>query len=432
MRRSVLAIYLSSFIMPFVASAVGVALPQMARGLGEPPVALMGVLVALTLVVAVFTLPMGRLSDIVGAGVVFRIGLAVVSAGAVASALAPNVVAVYSAVALMGLGLAALFGSNNALLMSLVPPERRASAVGVNSMFVYSGLTLGPLLGGFFAQVDWRLIFLLAAALAATAFVITEPHERRRGGVGKFDYAGAVLLGASITLIVIGLTYSSPLLPLGVALLAVTAVVESKSGQPLVEVRLFRNLVFTASVAAAFLNYLSTASLTPALSLLFQESYGLSPRDAGMVLTAQAVSMAVLAPLAGRIADKLTPAPVAAAGAALLAAALFLYSHHIDVAPIYLVAMGAGFALFIVPNTAMILTSAPPNARGVASALVAEARVLGQTISNAFASLVLRNAPSLATGVSSLLLVLGYLSVATAALSLLRYFVTPSAPSRGP
>jgi MFS family permease len=180
--------------------------------------------------------------------------------------------------------------------------------------------------------------------------------------------------------------------------------------------------MFSALLIAAFLNYLSTAALTPALSLLFQEEYGMTPQDAGMLLGLQALAMAISAPLAGRLSDKTSPSAVSAGGAALLAASLFAYSHVAlsSPSPHLLFLMGVSFAFFIVPNTTLILLSVPPARRGTASALVAEARVVGQSLSNAVAVNVLRSYLSLPSGVSVLLL-LSAVAVATAALSTARY-----------
>jgi DHA2 family multidrug resistance protein-like MFS transporter len=188
-----------------------------------------------------------------------------------------------------------------------------------------------------------------------------------------------------------------------------------------VDVGLFWSFVFSALLIAAFLNYLSTAALTPALSLLFQEEYGMMPQEAGMLLALQALAMAISAPLAGRLSDKTSPSAVSAGGAALLAASLFAYSHVAlsSPSPHLLFLMGVGFAFFIVPNPTLF--SVPPAGRGTASALVAEARVVGQSLSNAVAVNVLKSYSSLPSGVSALLLLLSAVAVATAVLSAARY-----------
>ncbi len=153
----------------------------------------------------------------------------------------------------------------------------------------------------------------------------------------------------------------------------------SRQRSPVVDVVLFRSSVFSALLIVAFLSYFSTAALMPALSLLFQEECGMTPQDAGMLLGLQALAVAISASLAGRLSDKTSPSAVSAGGAGLLAVSLFAYSHLAlsSPSPHLLFLMGVGFAFFIVPDTALVLLSVLPARRGAASALVAEARVVG-------------------------------------------------------
>ena len=230
-------------------------------------------------------------------------------------------------------------------------------------------------------------------------------------------------MALSLALVVLGVSAASLLFAsLGFTALVFTSLYESRQRSPVVDFGLFRSFGFSALLIAAFLNYVSTAALTPALSLLFQEEYEMTPQDAGMLLVLQALAMAISAPLAGRLSDKTSPSAVSVGGAALLAASLFAYSHVAlsSLSPHLLFLMGVGFVFFIVPNTTLILLSVPPARRGTASALVAEARVVGQSLSNAVAVNVLRSHSSLPSGVSALLL-LSAVAVATAVLSAARY-----------
>jgi len=423
--RVLVSVVLSSFVAPFSTSALGVSLPLVARDLGAASVDSVETLVALTLAVAMFVLPLGRAADLWGHVVVFRMGLLLAMAGFALASLSPNFLMLCGALAVGGVGLAAVFGSNNALLFQAVAPDRRASAVGINSMSVYLGLLTGPFLGGFLAQVSWRAVFLPALALLLASVVLAAGPSARQGRGGEsFDWVGAALLALSLALLVLGVSAASPLFTsFGLVASAFTGLYESRQRSPVVDVGLFRSFVFSALLIAAFLNYLSTAALTPALSLLFQEEYGMTPQDAGMLLGLQALAMAISAPLAGRLSDKTSPSAVSAGGAALLAASLFAYSHVAlsSPSPHLLFLMGVGFAFFIVPNTTLILLSVPPARRGTASALVAEARVVGQSLSNAVAVNVLRSYSSLPSGVSALLLLLSAVAVATAVLSTARY-----------
>jgi DHA2 family multidrug resistance protein-like MFS transporter len=166
------SVVLSSFVAPSSTSALGVSLPLVARDLGAASVDSAGALVALTLAVAVFVVPLGRAADLLGHVVVFRMGLLLAVAGFALASLSPNFLLLCGALAVGGVGLAAVFGSINALLLQAVAPDRRASAVGINSMSVHPGLLTGPYLGGFLAQVSWRAVFLPASALLLASVVL--------------------------------------------------------------------------------------------------------------------------------------------------------------------------------------------------------------------------------------------------------------------
>jgi len=225
---------------------------------GIPPAAAVSLLMMLTLAVAALALPIGRLSDVVGAHRVFRAGLLVALAGLAASSASPSLYALYAALALMGGGLAAVFGSNNALLVQIAPPGRRASVVVMNSMFVYIGLVSGPLAGGLLASASWRLIFLPAVILTVSAYLLVGlPHAApvRRAG---YDWPEALLLSSAVVLLVLGFANVGLALT-GLALLALAVAFESRREAPFLNVQLFKDVVFASSVTAAFLNYLSTA-----------------------------------------------------------------------------------------------------------------------------------------------------------------------------
>jgi MFS family permease len=169
---------------------------------------------------------------------------------------------------------------------------------------------------------------------------------------------------------------------------------EARAGSPILRVGLFRNnAAFSFSNLAALINYSATSAVGFLLSLYLQHIKGLSPQEAGLVLVAQPVAMALLSPLAGRLSDRIEARILASAGMALTTLALvplILLSAQTPLWAIvvYLVILGCGFGLFSSPNVNAIMGSVERNSYGVASATLGTMRLIGQTLSMGIATLI--------------------------------------------
>ncbi len=161
-------------------------------------------------------------------------GLFLAVAGFALASLSPNFLMLCGALAVGGVGLVAVFGSNNALLFQAVAPDRRASAVGINSMSVYLRLLTGPFLGGSLAQVSWRAVFLSALALLLASVVLAGgPSPRQVRGGESFDWVGAALLALSLALLVLGVSAASPLfVSFGLVALVFTGLYNGRKPSP--------------------------------------------------------------------------------------------------------------------------------------------------------------------------------------------------------
>ena len=161
LRRTALAVSMvSSFLTPFMASGVNVAMPLIGREFGLSAVNLGWVLTAYTLAAAMFLVPFGRLADLVGRKRIFTLGIAVNIAGTALCALAPSAFFLILGRGVQGVGGAMIFGTGVAILTSVYPPGGRGHALGLNTAAVYTGLSLGPVLGGFLVHAfGWRSVF---------------------------------------------------------------------------------------------------------------------------------------------------------------------------------------------------------------------------------------------------------------------------------
>ena len=403
-RVAVLVAAVAAFLTPFSGSATNVALPSIARDLGLNAIALAWVGMAFLLAAAVCLVPLGRLADIHGRRRVFETGVLVFAAASLACAVAPSPAFLLAGRALQGIGSAAMFGTNVAILTSILPPGRRGAALGLNVASVYLGLSLGPSLGGVLTdQAGWRSLFYVSAALGLVLAVVV-----RRGLQGEwaesrgepFDLAGAALYASGLMALMLGLSrLASPagiaLAAAGVAGLSGFVAWERRASHPLLPVRLFlENRVFAFSNAAALVNYSATFAVGFLLSLHLQYVAGLSAQAAGLVLVAQPVVMTVVSPFAGRLSDRVEPRLIASAGMGLTALGLGALCLLSSTTPLpFLVAclavLGCGFGLFSSPNTNAVMAVVDRREYGVASAALGTMRLSGQMFSMAVAALLL-------------------------------------------
>ena len=165
-----LASTLASFLTPFMSSATNLALPAIAQTFKLSTITLGWTVTAFLLMTAVFLVPMGKLADMRGRRRVFITGLSIFSAGSLASALAFSGSSLIAFRLIQGLGGAMIFSTSIALLTASFPPESRGQVLGINTAATYTGLSLGPVIGGFLVEHSgWRSIFYVTFGLGLLA-----------------------------------------------------------------------------------------------------------------------------------------------------------------------------------------------------------------------------------------------------------------------
>lgn len=281
-------------------------------------------------------------------------------------------------------------------LTSVYPPGIRGKALGISIGAVYLGLSLGPFIGGYLAGIlGWRSIFYVNIPLGIAVILVTvlklsgEWKEQKREA---FDLPGSVLYGTALVPGMYGLsilpTYPGfAFILAGIIIAGIFARYELRIENPVLNIGLFtKNRVFAFSNLAALINYSATYAVTFLLSLYLQITRGFSPMTAGTVLVIQPVVQAVLAPLAGRLSDRIEPGIVASAGMAVTTIGLVPFIFLRETTGLYsiaasLVLLGVGFGLFSSPNTNAIMSSVEKRYLGIASGMVGTMRLLGQMFS---------------------------------------------------
>jgi len=406
-RRIVLAtVCLAQFMVPFMFTAVGVALPAMGRDLGATALqlGLVEQLYALSLAAAMLTF--GRLGDLVGRKRVFLAGLALFTLLTAALALASSVELLIVQRFAQGLAAAMLLSGSMSLVASAFPPQVRGRMLGVVSGFTYAGLTLGPMLGGFVTtHLGWRSVFWMAVppgAAACALGVLRMRGEWREARGETMDWRGSALYAAAVSLVMLGASHlgdrpglGGGMMAAGLAGLVGFTALESRTAHPLLDVALFANSrFFSLSCVAAMGIYAATLGVMFFMSLYLQVARGLTASQAGLVLLIQPIIQTVVSPLAGRMADRIPPERLANLGMAVstvglvLAAALLGPDTPLWLVGIVLACIGLGVGIFITPNTVAILGGAEPRQYGMASGIVGTMRTLGLAASMTTVTLV--------------------------------------------
>lgn len=400
-----ITVCIAQFMAPFMLTAVGVALPSLGRDLHATAMQL-GLIEQLYVVsLAMGMLAFGRLGDIVGQRRVLLPGLAVFTALTCSLGFTQSVDMIMIQRFFQGMGACMVLSGSLALVAAAYPPELRGRTIGIVSACTYAGLSLGPVIGGFVTgHFGWRYVFLMSVpiGLAATAMCLCGMKDTPRNAFGeRMDWRGGLFYAASVALLMLGAAHAKerPLGPAmiagGVLGLAVFLRLQARTKSALLDINLLtRNRFFTLSCLAALGNYAATFGITFMMSLYLQYAKGLPPRLAGFLLLFQPVAQLVASPIAGRLTERYEAPRLATIGMCLssiglLAAAATLRTDT----PIWLLGMelvviGAGFGIFITPNSTAIMGSVQKRQFGLASGMIASMRTLGMAVSMTSVTLI--------------------------------------------
>lgn len=402
-RAALVVASLSSFMTPFMGSAVNIALPAIAGEFEINAVLLSWIATSYLLASAVFLVPFGRLADIHGRKKVFGWGILIFTLASVLCSLSSSASTLIAWRVLQGAGSAMIFATGMAILTSVFPPQERGRVLGINVAAVYAGLSLGPVLGGFLTQhATWRSIFLFNLPMGGVILFLLLWKVNQEWAEAKgeaFDWAGALIYMAGI----IGIMYGISLVPsrasfwfflFGLLALSGFVIFEARVEHPVFQINLFRaNRVFIFSSLAALINYSATFAVAFLLSLYLQNIKGYGPQQAGFVLIFQPLVMAAFSPFAGRLSDKIEPRIVSSLGMGLTTLGLLFLAFlkqdsSIPFIVSVLTVLGLGFALFSSPNTNAIMGSVEKRLYGIASGTVGTMRLLGMVVSMGIATVI--------------------------------------------
>ena len=366
-------------------TVVNVALGRIGEDLDAGFSGLQWTVNAYTLSLASLILLGGSLGDRFGRRRVFLVGVVWFAVASLLCGLAPDIELLIAARALQGVGGALLTPGSLAIIAASFHVDDRSAAVGAWSGLSGIAAAVGPLVGGWLVEIDWRLVFLINVPVAVLIVIVAlrhVPESRDPDAAGRLDLTGTLLAAAGLGVLTFGLTRAGDVgfngsvaltAAAGIACLVAFVVVEARSTHPLVPLELFRNPQFSAANAVTLLVYAALGVIFVFLVLQLQVVSGWSPIAAGSALLPVTVVMLLFSSRAGALAQRIGPrlpmtlGPLLAAGGALWMGQIGPEASYVGdvLAPVLLFAIG--LTLLVSPLTATVLDAADDRHAGIAS-----------------------------------------------------------------
>jgi EmrB/QacA subfamily drug resistance transporter len=404
-------------------SIVLIALPSIFKGIDLNPLStgvfayLLWILMGYMIVTAVILVTIGRFSDMYGRVRLFNLGFAIFTFGSILLFLTPNKgdlgaleLIVFRIV--QAIGGAFLMANSNAVITDNFRKEERGFALGINQIAATAGMSLGIVLGGVLSVINWRYVFLISVPIGILGTIwsylkLKETSPKRKQ---KLDIPGNFTFGIGLIILLLGVTYglvpykSSSMgwgnpwviaaLIIGTLMLIAFPFIERRVKQPMFRLGLFKIRGFALGSFASMITGMGMMGIMFMIILLFQGiwlplhgySYSSVPFWAGIFMLPMTVGMAIFGPIGGKLSDKHGSKGIATMGLLMAASAIFVLTTisanflYAEMA-VLLFIFGAGYGMFNAPNASALMSSVPPDERGVASGVFSTLRNVGSTAS---------------------------------------------------
>jgi len=402
------AVGASTFISALDGSVVNTSLPVIKSIFHSDVATIEWVITIYLLVISGFLLSFGRLGDILGHKPVFISGFIMFIISSALCGLSPTVNALIIFRGFQAISAAMLQSNSPAILSKSFPSSELGRALGLAATMTYLGLTIGPSLGGFITEnFSWRGIFYINVPVGLVALWMSIKFinvDQEKHQIERFDLVGAGIFTAGLVTLLIGLNQGHALgwtsLPiLGAFSAAIILFIlffkfETKTKYPMLDFSLFKRRLFTTSVSSATLAYISVYTILFLMPFYLIQGRGFPPSHAGLLLTAQPMIMAVIAPLSGALSDRIGTRIPTISGLLLLSFGLLCLSRIGSTSStsdilIGLIFTGLGIGIFGSPNNSALMSTAPRKQQGIAAGILATARNMGMALGVGLAGAIL-------------------------------------------
>jgi len=393
------AVAFGLFMIMLDNTVVNVALPAIQRDLKIGVSELEWVVNGYALTFAVLMLTGGKLADMLGRRRMFIVGLAIFTGASLACGLAGSAGFLIGARIVQGVGSALMNPATLSIITATFPPRQRGMAIGIWAGVSAMALAIGPLLGGILTQqISWGWIFFVNVPVGILAILVARiaiDESRDTSREQKLDLPGLLTSAVGLFALTYGLIEANKygwtsgrilgLFALCALALAVFVVIEMRSRLPMLDLSLFRNPTFAGANLVMLLVALAMFGVFFFVSLYMQNVLGYSPTQAGAAFLPMTILIVLIAPIAGKLSDRVGSRWLMGTGMILVSASLLIFSRlgldssFWNIFP-GLIVGGLGMALTMTPTTAAAMGSVAVDKAGVGSAVLNSMRQVGGSL----------------------------------------------------
>lgn len=393
---ALLGLCLGVFMSTLDSSIVNISMPTLVKAFDTTFATIQWVALSYLLVITSMMLGIARLADMTGKKKLYMTGLVLFTLGSLLCGLSPGVGWLIGFRALQGSGAVMMTALGAAIITEIFPPHERGRALGISGGAVSVGIALGPMLGGvLIGTLGWQSVFLVNVPVGIITFLIVWqliPPSMQGDPDQRFDYVGALIMLVTLACYALGTTLGQDIgfgNPLVLVLLIIAGsglgmflLTESRVRQPMIDLGMFRNLLFSLNLLMGFLMFIMIAGLF-IMPFFLELVEGYPTEQVGLMMATFPVAMGLFAPLSGTLSDRFGSRVISLIGSIIVIIGCLLTSTlHQDITVLgyilRIAPLGIGVGMFNSPNNSAIMGAAPRDRLGVASGLMALSRTLGQ------------------------------------------------------
>ncbi len=388
-------------------SIVNVALPTMAKELNTSMAGIEWVVTSYLITICATILLFGKLGDILGKTRIFKFGIGIFTIGSLLCGFSNTLFMLILSRIVQAIGAGAAMATNQGIITETFPANERGRALGMTGTAVALGTMVGPTLGGLIVSIaPWEYIFLINIPIGILVYigVIKILPFKKKMSDFIIDIKGSILFMISITLLFTSINFGQSLgynnlfivmsFIISLTLFAIFIRVEKNSDNPMLDIKIFKNRLFSLSIFCGFTSFISIGAVNIILPFYYQDVLSLSPSTAGLMMTVSPIILAVVAPLSGYLSDKIGSEKISALGLSILSIGIislviFNVNTSLIVVGILVGLLSLGSGIFQSPNNSLIMSTVEKNELGIAGSINGLVRNLGTTTGIALSTSIL-------------------------------------------